>query len=135
MDRKNLFKVIKLGNLLIGITITIVAAIVLFNNPTRHQITLSCYTILGAWLGISLNHFFILPRVFMNKDERELVIQIVSMYLGVSIGFVICIVLIALTSVGTITITFTTYVVVVLGIAIIIGAVKKIAYQLMLNWL
>lgn len=135
MDKKALLKVFKINNIAIGIIVTIIALLMFIYGDTAAIKGMSIGLLLGIWLGILINHFIKIPKVFGKKDEREIMLTIIAVSTGVGIAFTFTLITLSLLVFGAITLSFVTYYYVIIAIVIMAVVSRFITYKLLNTYL
>ncbi|PKM49705.1 MAG: hypothetical protein CVV02_14620 [Firmicutes bacterium HGW-Firmicutes-7] len=135
MEKDKLIRVFKFENLLLGIVVSIIVVtmIVIGTKSIHHAMGVGMFV--GVWIGVLFNHFVQIPSMYGKKDERELILKIISMYLSVSFAFVISFILFALTVFSVIYFTlaeFSAIIIIILGITL---GIRWLSYKLLLRYL
>lgn len=135
MDKKSLIKVFKIQNLATGVAITIIAGLlyILANNDMLKGI--STGMAIGIWIGVVMNHFVKIPKVFGRKDERQLVLSLIAILLSLGAAFSIAVILFALAAMDAVTFSLTTYFYALAILLITTFAVRFGSYKLLDNYL
>ncbi len=131
MEKKQLIQIFKVENIIMGIAVTLVALslAILGDNDVLRSIAIGMAV--GVWVGVLLNHFVKIPKVFGNKDERELILTIIAISMSTGASFAGVTMLLSLSVVGAITLTPITFVYALLVVAAVAIAIRFIGYKLL----
>jgi hypothetical protein len=88
MTKKQLIQVFKVENLILGIFVSIVAIVMFFVSTEVYIKGMSVGMMVGLWIGVGINHFIKIPMRMSKKDERELMMMVVSNLIGTGAGMI-----------------------------------------------
>lgn len=131
MRKENLITLFKISNILAGIAIFTVAIIMYLNTDVKLYQGLYGGMSVGIWIGVAINHFIQIPKLYENKDERQLIIRIISVGSSgtfLSLSLFILFTMVALTD---FTVSIIAYNLLVLGLVAVALAVRFISYKVL----
>jgi len=135
MEKQQLIKIFKLGNLALGLMVSIVAIAIFIFSPSETLKGLAVGLSIGLWLGVALNHFIQIPKIYGNKDERELILMIIAVSSGMAVALIATVILLSITATGALVFTPISY---MYSIAVILVAsfiVRFASYKFLDNYL
>lgn len=135
MDKQSLIKVFKIENLSLGFIVSAVAIIIGIFGEGAVMKGMAIGMAIGLWIGVGINHYIQIPKVYGNKDERELILMIIAVSLGMGIALIGTIILLSMTVVDAISFTPVSYMFTMFGIVGISLAVRFGSYKLLDNYL
>lgn len=131
MEKSNLISVFKILNIFAGIGITIFGlSIIVFGNSEIIKAMAGGMSI-GVWIGIGFNHFIQIPKVYGNKDERELILMIIAMSISVSFMGIVFMLLFTFNSLGNINISVQEYCYILISVSLTTIAIRFGGYKLL----
>jgi len=133
MEKNQLIQIFKFENIIMGIAVTLVALFLAIWGDNDVLKGVSIGMAVGVWIGVLLNHFVKIPKVFGRKDERELILTIIATSMSTGASFVGVTMLLSMSVVSAITLTPITFVYTLLGVAAVAVAVRFISYKLLDN--
>lgn len=132
MNSKSLIKAIKYMDITALICAVLICGyIVVFGSSSAYRITAAGAGI-GAAIGCIIDLKLILPKKFKDKDERTVIVMLLSLLFANSLCFMTAFVVLAFIVLGALDImNFTGFAVFTLCILLIYYAVEKITYKVL----
>lgn len=131
MKKENLITLFKIGNILLGL---FVSAVSLIGYLVVDDMIFSGMFVgmgIGVWIGIAINHFIQIPKLYENKDERQLIITIISTGSGVSFACIVTFILFSLTALTNFHISYTEYMYILFGIVVSTFGIRFVSYKVL----
>ncbi len=116
MEKNQLLKIFKIQNAVLGLFLLVLALLAIVFTNDRSLEIMGYGILVGGLLGVGLNHFKQIPHVYGKKDERELVLMIISILMSVSLACICFVILYMISAFDLVALTqrdFTTSIMVV----------------------
>ncbi|XMB86020.1 hypothetical protein RJG79_11550 [Mycoplasmatota bacterium WC44] len=131
MEKNSLINVFKILNIFAGIAITVLGlSLVVFSKSELVRYMAGGMSF-GVWIGIVINHFIQIPKVYGNKDERELILMIIAVSVSVSFMGVVFMILFMFSSLGNITYSIQQYWYILISVLITTLTIRYGGYKLL----
>ncbi|XMB66280.1 hypothetical protein RI065_08235 [Mycoplasmatota bacterium zrk1] len=131
MEKSKLISVFKSMNFIAGFGLTALGLTVFLFGPSYIIKYMGIGMAIGVWGGILLNHYYQIPKLYKNKDERELTLMIIAISASTSFMAVVFMILFMFTSIGNLIISIQEYWVIFLSVIAITFAIRYFGYKML----
>lgn len=131
MERDKLVKVFIIENILYIPVFALFSIVLIIAEPSTYVITTCVSMMIGLCIGVTFNHFVQIPKLYGEKDERQLIIQIVAVALSLGIAFLLSFFLFFLTGMEIIDIGRIQTLFIALSITLIAFIIRFVSYKVL----